>query len=67
MIDDADWELGYVELTLAPEAPEHGQDDTDSAFRRLVPRRSIDWLDRDTGILHLAVTEQELRQAVSPD
>ncbi|MBK1724515.1 hypothetical protein [Thiocystis violacea] len=67
LIDDADWELAYVELTLAPEASEHGQDDILSAIRRLVPRRSIDWLDRDAGILHLSITEQALREAASPD
>jgi len=63
LIDDADWELAYLELTLAPE---HAQEDAHSTSRHLVPRRSIDWLNRDTETLHLAITEQELSEAVSP-
>jgi len=54
VIDDRDWALAYLDVGV-------GSRDGDEQY--LVPRQSIDWLNLDAGILHLAVWVQELRSA----
>jgi hypothetical protein len=54
VIDDRDWALAYLDIGIGAR---------DGSEQCLVSRQSIDWLNLDAGILHLAVWAQELRSA----
>ncbi|MEA3641679.1 MAG: hypothetical protein VBE63_17300 [Lamprobacter sp.] len=69
VFDDRDWALAYVDVSIgslnanvqgASAASGHGHAKEQPC---LVPRQSIDWLDRAGETLHLAVWAQELRTA----
>jgi hypothetical protein len=63
LIDDADWSLAYLELAVGPNGKGRTADRVRTATRCLVPRRSIDWLNRGGETLHIAVWAEELRNA----
>jgi len=62
LIDDTDWSLAYLELAVGPNGKKgRTAERVRTATRCLVPRRSIDWLNRGGQILHIAVWAEELR------
>jgi hypothetical protein len=68
VVDDRDWTLAYVDVALGEtdeEAAAPAAADARAAGETscLIPRQSLDWLNRSAETLHLAAWAQELRAA----
>jgi len=68
LIDNTDWALTYLRVALGPSGSGRPVDAAGATTECLIPRRCIDWLDAEAETLHLAIFEQELRDApLQPD
>lgn len=64
VIDNTDWGVPYLDIAFGPDSSSDGiAARARSSSRCLVPRQCIDWMDRRSETLYLAVWEDELRNA----
>jgi len=63
LVDDADWSIALVELAMKAEGERRAAGRAEQTARCLVARGDLDWLDRSSQKLHIAVWADELRSA----
>ena len=63
VIDNTDWGVPYLDIAFGPDSSGGIAARARSSSRCLVPRECIDWVDRRSETLYLAVWEDELRNA----